>query len=168
MRLTSLLAAVAFVAVALPSLSAGDEPGKGKGKGKGAETFAKLDADKDGRITKAEWDAGKAMRKNAEEDRFDSDKDGDLSKAEKEARRTAHQAEFKAKHPEAFAKADTNGDGSLSKEEAKAVHEARKNDDKPDMFTRLDADKDGTVTREEWQSRKDHGKGHGKDDQPKP
>ncbi len=68
-----------------------------------------LDADKDGRISRAEMQAGEA--KWAERfDRMDVNKDGYLDRADRQARVAARRAEC-------FAKADTDKNGQLSRAE---------------------------------------------------
>ena len=63
---------------------------------------------------------------------FDADKDGKLSEAERAAakkaiaqKRQQRMATFKEKHPDLFARADKNNDGTLSRGEIKALRASR-------------------------------------------
>jgi EF hand len=124
----------------------------------GSDRFAKLDADGNGSVTRAEIDARTA-------DRFaklDGDRDGFVTKAEmtahheamkaKRAERAAKHGGDNAKHAEHraeragergdyFARRDADNDGRLSLAEFQAGGAKR--------FERLDSDKNGTVTRDE-------------------
>ncbi len=95
----------------------------------------KLDADGDGKISKAE---AAARPKLAERfDTIDANKDGFISRDEM---RAAHQKMAAAK----FKSVDTNGDGRISKAEADA--------NAPRLakhFAEVDANKDGFVSRDE-------------------
>jgi hypothetical protein len=60
---------------------------------------------------------------------------------------------------EMFKKADTNGDGSISKEEFLATPRAKENAERAEkMFTAKDKDKDGKLTKEEFAARPDGGR----------
>jgi Ca2+-binding EF-hand superfamily protein len=99
-----------------------------------AEHFAKVDANHDGFITKAEADAAMAQRRAKIEQR----------------------AEKRSEHfdPAAiFARLDANHDGQVTKAEAEAAHQARmaKRDARGDrMFDRADANHDGVITKAEF------------------
>lgn len=121
----------------------------------GGDRFAKLDADGNGSVTRAEIDARTAERFV----RLDGDRDGFVTKTEmtthheamkaKRAERAAkrsgdhakHRAEHAGKRGDHFARRDVDNDGRLSLAEFQAGGAKR--------FERLDADKNGTVTREE-------------------
>lgn len=131
--------------------------------------FATLDADKDGKITKAEMEAAKAARFAA----MDSNSDGKVSAEEMTAAREKMRAERQATMmTRMIAKFDTDGDGMLSATEMPTPP----NGDA--MFDRIDTDKDGAISQAEADAAKQmmqermaerggkggHGKGgHGKD-----
>lgn len=75
-----------------------------------------LDADKDGRISRAEA-AGKPQFVQRFE-QMDANKDGFIDKADREARMQARRAEW-------FGAADTNRDGQISRAEYDAAHAKR-------------------------------------------
>ncbi len=140
------------------------------------EHFAKVDANKDGAITQAEFDAhraamkaewqGKRAERRAEMfGKLDIDKNGQLSQAEFNAprpdrgegehrgghRRGHHMggmAMMGGKGGDWFARLDANKDGKVTLAEASAKS--------LEMFDKADTNKDGTVTPEErkaaWQS----------------
>jgi hypothetical protein len=129
--------------------------------------FDKFDTNKDGTVTKAEFDASKsAMKaqwqaKGAERhgERFaalDADKDGQLSRAEWDAKGAgpAGKARRDGDHPGRgktrminadgqrwFDKLDANKDGKVTLAEATTARLA--------MFDKVDANKDGTISPEE-------------------
>ncbi len=155
--------------------------GKGHGRGghhgmrgeRGGERFAQLDADKDGKVTKAEAEAAQAAR-FAE---IDTNKNGVLETAELTAhhqtKRTKHMAERFASldtdgngtlslsevppfMADRFETVDANGDGAVTAEEMKAAHEALKMGPKGDRgprVLRMDADNDGKVTAAEFEQK---------------
>lgn len=149
MKMTkSLAASAALAAMVAAGLSTAAFAERG-GPGHGAEgpfgampvpSFAELDADKDGKVTQAEFDAFRAARVAA----LDGDRDGKLSvaeiKAQAMARAEVRADEMAAKMVEAR---DTDGDGMLSAAEM-AVLPA------PQMiFDRIDSDGDGAITEAE-------------------
>lgn len=123
--------------------------------------FDRIDFNKDGKLDQADREARKAQRF----DRMDTDKNGSISKAEFMAKRERpagadgakagkpdgeHRGHWGGKrgggrhHGGGFMmmmKADTNGDGAVSKAEFVTASLAR--------FDAADANKDGTVTKEE-------------------
>ena len=136
------------------------------------EHFAKVDANKDGAITKEETEAFKTARRAEGRDRkfaaLDADKNGQISRQEFDAPRGDHDGRDGREKGHRwgghgyhggkgmmggrlFAKADANNDGKVTLSEAtgKAL----------EAFDRADANKDGTVTPEErragWQKWKD-------------
>jgi Ca2+-binding EF-hand superfamily protein len=128
--------------------------------------FEKMDANKDGKVTKAEADTAR----NAWFAKVDTNKDGFITKAEADKfradRRGAKGKKADGKHRgkhrgHMFERLDTNKDGKISKAEASAKA-AR-------MFTMLDTNKDGVITRAEaqnarktWKGKKGHKSGKGK------
>src|SRR5690606_6758735 len=111
--------------------------------------FEKLDANGDGKITKAE--AG-----NMPERRFaklDANNDGAITAAERDASTgKASNGKRVGKH---FGKLDTNADGKVTKSELQAARH---------HFDKLDANADGIVTLDEFKAKagKRHGDKRGK------
>jgi Ca2+-binding EF-hand superfamily protein len=130
--------------------------------------FADMDADKDGKVTRAEIDAIRAERQKA----MDPDGDGFVTLEEM----TAHAADSAKARAEAmvdrmFARADTDKDGKLSAAEALASPMAGgRGTDR--MFDRLDRDSDGAISQAEYDAAAERmakgdrgrgeGRGHGK------
>ena len=99
-----------------------------------AQYFAKVDANHDGFVTKAEADAAMAQRQAKFQQR-----------AEKRAERFDPAA--------IFSRLDANHDGQVTKAEADAAHQARmaQRDARGDhMFDRADANHDGVITKAEF------------------
>ena len=115
-----------------------------------AGQFKRADADGNGMLSRAEAEKG-APRLARDFDAIDTNRDGQLAPDELRAWRKARQAErrvrrdgARAKFDEHFAKADTDGDGALSRAEAeKGMPRLAK------KFDRVDADHDGKITRDE-------------------
>ncbi|QYX57919.1 calcium-binding protein [Roseovarius sp. SCSIO 43702] len=119
------------------------------GPGGERPTFEALDADGDGKITRAEMQA----HRDARFAEVDSDGDGKLSAAELEARMKARAERRAARMLERL---DTDGDGAVSKAEM----EARRGGD---HMMRADGDGDGAISKAEFdamkaQMKKRHGK----------
>lgn len=132
---------------------AGKPEGKGmRGHKGGHGMMEKADANKDGKLTKAEYDAV-AMGKGSFEDK-DFNKDGVLDKSDWEAKRAACESGATLCGP--MAKMDADKDGKVSKAEFMS---------KPGpMFERVDANKDGVIDQTEMaaaKAMKGHKKGHG-------
>lgn len=126
-----LLAVAALLHAADPSAQAGP-----RAEGRWADRmFERLDADGDGRVTRAEADAmrGAMLR------RADRDGDGLITEAEMRAAAAERASERAAKR---FVVLDGNGDGRVDADEIASRAEAR--------FLRADADGDGVVTRAEF------------------
>ncbi len=142
--------------------------------------FKKADTDGDGALSKAE--AEKAMPRLARDfAAIDVNKDGKVTQDEirtyMQTRMAAHHGgkggeQGKPRFDERFKKADTDGDGALSKAEAEKSMPRLARD-----FDAIDANKDGKVTQDELRSfmvahhaehRKGAGPGPGKTDTPKP
>lgn len=138
MRLPAILALATLSLTALP-LAAEDDQHRCRCDGEGrAKLLERFDANKDGTLDEGEKAAAKAAmqahrgemaaRILAKHPELDTNGDGTLSKEEAEAGRAQHQAErqaqLKEKHPEVFARIDSNGDGSIDDAERKAAKEA--------------------------------------------
>jgi Ca2+-binding EF-hand superfamily protein len=105
---------------------------------------AKIDANKDGNITRAE--AANHPKLLQHFDQIDTNKDGVLSKEERMAFAQAHKGE-------AMKKMDGNGDGKISREEAAKHPRLAKH------FDQIDTNKDGVLSTDELQAfRAAHGK----------
>jgi Ca2+-binding EF-hand superfamily protein len=141
-----LVAGGAFAQTAAPAPSDGPQGMPmhrmgGPGEHRGGDWLMKLaDTDKDGTISKAEFDA--LFNK------IDTNHDGKLDKSELaafhkamwEQRRAEMKADFEAK----FKAADKNNDGALTRDEFKAAFPRMAN-----RFDRIDANHDGKVTMAE-------------------
>lgn len=106
------------------------------------------DADRDGAVSRAEFDAGVRARF----ERMDANRDGALTREEQRAAREL----FRQAHPRP--ERDANNDGALSRDEFLAGPNA--------MFDRMDANRDGRLTAEErpahrGEGRRGHGMRHG-------
>jgi Ca2+-binding EF-hand superfamily protein len=128
------------------------------------EHFAKLDANKDGVITKQEADAFRTPRRDEMRDKMfttlDADKNGQISRQEFDTHPEGMgEGHHMGGHHQGggmmgnrlFTKADVDKDGKVTLKEATRTA--------LDMFDRADANKDGTVTPEErrasWQKWKE-------------
>lgn len=69
---------------------------------------------------------GKHPRLAELKQKFDANHDGKLDETERAAARAFVSQKLKEKHPQAFAKADADGNGELSKEEMQALREKLK------------------------------------------
>ena len=139
-----------------------------------AENFARIDANRDGFVTKAEADAVRAQRREARGeridqrreqrfDRLDTNNDGQISRSEfdaAQAQRQQGRAERGGKahgfggmrmgalHGRMFDMADGNKDGRVSLQEA--------TDAALRHFDMADVNKDGQITREERMQMRQH------------
>lgn len=156
-RTLSALGLGLVIVATLPVYAAGGHGGKGGMRG--MNMFQQLDADGDGTVTKAEFDAFSQAR-FAE---LDGDADGALTQEEILAHRgegrrggmrgaptEEQRAEMAARMIE---RRDTNGDGQLSADEIAAP---------VDMFAALDADEDGLLSREEFEAMQAKGRHKGR------
>lgn len=137
---------------------------RGGPDGRGTE---RLDQDGDGRISRAEFDAGKAAREARMRERgvdtarkarpefdfaaADANRDGHLVRSElrayNERMRPQREAEFARRSAERFAAADLNKDGKLSRLEiGEKLPRAERS------FAWMDENRDGFLSREELQS----------------
>ena len=175
--MTAITLALAGVSAAAFAQGAGDRPapgadfgpGFGRGFGPGGphggfgfeRAFAEIDADKDGKITKAEVESWQAAQPKVE----DGDGDGKISAEELAAPRIAEatkRAQDQAAHM--VRELDRDGDGLLSAAElaqgpgmagpgmtGPGMAGPGRAPDLDKLFDRLDADKDGAVSLDEAQ-----------------
>lgn len=124
---------------------------QGRKHGGMEQRFEKLDADSDGKITRAEMDAhAKARFEEA-----DTNKDGSISPEEMTAQiEQRHKKRAERRSKRMIKHLDANNDGALSLEEMQA---GRKGQGR--MFEKLDADGDGAISKEEFAEMKKRGKG---------
>jgi Ca2+-binding EF-hand superfamily protein len=124
---------VGFVAPALAKRGPGND-------GNHMFLFDQFDADKDGKVTKAELDASRAARVKA----ADANGDGLMSADELAAMQLADMTlRAKSMAAEMVARLDSDGDGLLSAAELATRPGPEK------MFDRIDTDSDGSITRAE-------------------
>jgi Ca2+-binding EF-hand superfamily protein len=146
------VAAVAVIAFGASSAFAQDQQGGGQGNwgggqgGRGGGMLARYDTDHDGKISLAEYEAGRTMSFK----RMDTDGNGSLSFAEIDAATAAAQqrggpmADMMKARNDALKAADANGDQSISADEFKAYVDAE--------FKTIDTDNDGYLTPDEMQA----------------
>ncbi|MFT4151749.1 MAG: hypothetical protein QM656_16230 [Paracoccaceae bacterium] len=166
----SRIAGITLIAVALGGLSsvawAEKGPGpRGMGPGFGLERmFAQLDADKDGKITRAEVDAWKAAQPKVE----DTNGDGKISADELAAPRIAEATRrANERAAELVKQLDTDGDGLLSAAELAQGPALGPQSEGPGfdrIFDRIDADKDGAITLPEAEAARDRMMDRARDD----
>ena len=82
------------------------------------EVYARVDADGDGKVTLAEWQAVNSKVDKARFDKADRDRDGAITRIEADAAFDREGSLTKL-----FAKIDADGDGSLSRQEVSAFRE---------------------------------------------
>jgi len=139
--LTTSAAIVCLLGSALALAETGTKPaGHPSGHDRRGGLFARLDANHDGKIDRAESRTA-AARHFAE---MDKNGDGSISKDEKVGPRANGKRPNKDEH---FARMDKNGDGKIARSETKMPS---------DHFERVDANKDGQLTKAEleagWQA----------------
>ncbi|MCP9481709.1 EF-hand domain-containing protein [Shimia sp. CNT1-13L.2] len=150
MKRAMIISGVLAAAMGLTAVSASAK-GWGPGGHHGPRpmmNFEAFDADKDGKVTKAEMEAfAKAKFTEA-----DTDGDGLLSQEEMQAKALEEaQKRMKERSAKMIERKDADKDGKLSFEEMSA-NEKRK--DK--MFNRLDRDGDGAISKEEFEEARAH------------
>ncbi len=131
-----LILAASAALLAAPTTSAQSDQGSGQGGGRLAAMFAMADANHDGTITRAEFDAARAARFAQR----DADHNGVLTASEMPHWGNTQPAGGEAPH----LRGDTNGDGSVSRAEWDAESAV--------MFSRLDANNDGVISQAELQA----------------
>jgi len=142
---SSLSASSAFAQDQGGGMGQGGGWGGGHG-GQGGGMFARYDTDHDGKISLAEYEAGRMMQFK----RMDTNGDGALSFAEIDAataaaaQRGGPMADMMKARNDALKAADSNGDQSISADEFKAYVDAE--------FKKLDANGDGSLTPDELQA----------------
>ena len=141
MKRTKVLLAVSAVTV-LVGAAGGAVADKAGKYNRGEAIFTKLDADKDGKVTRAEAEA----YRDQQIVQFDADKDGELNQAEYTAMVNAMMADRLQKR---FERKDTDNSGTLNKDELSARIDR--------MFEHLDQNKDGAVEKTELKGMKRHG-----------
>lgn len=167
-KITLLTLGAALIAVPVLAAPGGDRNAtqtRAEAQAKAAEMFARMDANKDGKLDAADRAAKRTEMQAKMFERLDADKDGNISKAEWDqhgADRAANRAERGEPRADAgegkrgmrghhgkrgghhdmmMGKADTDGDKAISQAEFQTAALAR--------FDAADANKDGQVTPEE-------------------
>lgn len=147
----TLLALTAVLATPVAALAQADDM-QGPGPMRMLD-FDLIDADKDGKITSAEFDAFRA----AEFIKADTNADGQVNAQELAAK---HMADMSARAEDMAGKMiermDGNADGQLSADEMAQGPRA------PTLFEKADADDDGAVSKDEIEAMQSKMKGHGK------
>jgi Ca2+-binding EF-hand superfamily protein len=136
------VAGLAGLAAAQPS---DDHQGhRHPGAGLAERWFERMDANKDGKLTRAEVDAGSQRLF----ERIDANKDGEVTHEEAEAGAVAIRNEERAAR---FKQLDANGDGRLTLEESKLPQR---------FFEKLDKNTDHALSLEEFSAMPDFGARH--------
>jgi Ca2+-binding EF-hand superfamily protein len=153
-KAVAVIVAVSLAAAGTSALAFGKMHGKGEHGPRGEMRFEQLDADKDGKLSRAELEAGPAARFAS----TDANKDGKISAEEISAEGKNRAEKRFGKMLERF---DADKDGALSFEEMKGGERHAK------MFDKLDADEDGFLSKDEMRKMRKMGKmhrdGHGYD-----
>lgn len=127
------------------------------------ERFTAMDSDRNGSISRAEWDAHRAQMAQRRAARSDDDDDGDRRGRGHGRHGMRHGGEGEGRGMAMGRRADTNGDNAVDRAEFLAAANTR--------FQRVDANNDGTIstaerqaTRERMRDRRDDRRGRGRDD----
>jgi Ca2+-binding EF-hand superfamily protein len=115
MKTPIIATATAIAALLAGSVVAGDSP-----RGDAARHELRADKGGDGRVSRDEAAAAATDRSNQWFDKLDADKDGYVTKEEMEKAREDRRAGMRSKMDEHFKSADINGDGQLSLDEVQA------------------------------------------------
>jgi len=148
-RITSISAALAAAGLLAAGIAVANPRGGGM--------LERMDADKDGAISKVEMDAHHAEMAAA----LDANADGQVTFEESKAHRERQREERARAY---FARQDANGDGKVSVAEIAARHD--------EHFAKMDTDADGKLSKDEMRAghrmhrggrgmRRDHGGDHG-------
>lgn len=148
MKHTYTAAVIVAASLAVAGGSAMAFGGHGKGEARGQMRFEQLDADKDGKLSREEMQAGAALRFGT----ADANSDGKITAEEMNAS-GAKRAE--KRFGKMLERLDSDKDGALSLEEMQGGERHAQ------MFERLDADKDGFVSKDEMGDMRKM-RGHGK------
>ena len=148
----TIIAALLFAPVVSLAAQEGVTGGEGNAmrRPRLAEQFTRADADGNGTLSRAETEKG-LPRLAPAFDAIDANHDGQLTPEEirtwfkaKRIERQTRRESARAKFDEFFTKADSDGDGALSRAEAqKGLPRIA------EKFDRIDADHDGKITRDE-------------------
>jgi Ca2+-binding EF-hand superfamily protein len=145
-----LMAAAGFVALAgAAGFALAQQGGNAPEQGRSFGVF-RADANNDGTVTRAEFDANRSTRFDA----LDANDDGQLTREEMRAGRgergeRGHRRG--GRHGRGMERADANNDGNITREEFLAGP--------TQMFARLDANSDGVITATERPQRRERGEG---------
>jgi Ca2+-binding EF-hand superfamily protein len=146
-RLMTLTAIAALTLGGTAAYAAGQ--GKAMMKGNDAQMiqFGDIDADGDGRITRAEMTAHREAMMKDRFDAADANDDGMVDAEEMQAQMTEYmQARMQNRIDRMIAARDADGDGALSMDEMGPLSPAAR------MMMRTDADGDGALTRDEFKA----------------
>jgi len=146
-KAVAVIVAVSIAAAGTSALAFGKMRGEGERGSRGEMRFEQLDADKDGKLSRTELEAGPAARFAS----TDVNKDGKITADEVTA--DGHKRAEK-RFGKMLARLDADKDGALSLEELKGGERHAQ------MFDRLDADKDGFVSKDEMRKMRKMGKRH--------
>jgi Ca2+-binding EF-hand superfamily protein len=136
---------VAGLAAAQPSDDHQGHPGHGHpGAALAERWFERMDANKDGQLTRAEVEAGSQRLF----ERLDANKDGEVTREEAETGAVAIRNEERTAR---FKQLDANGDGHLTLEESKLPQH---------FFEKLDTNSDHALSLEEFSAMPDFGARH--------
>ncbi|MFZ1469176.1 MAG: EF-hand domain-containing protein [Paracoccaceae bacterium] len=141
----ALMGLTAALMAGLPAIAHAE---KGDNGARMLQHFDEMDADKDGKVTKAEVQAYRDARFAV----ADTDKNGSLSADELSAMQmTQMQARLAQRSKKMIDRLDANADGQLSAEEFATMGKRQS------MFDRVDADNDGVISKDEVQKMGDRG-----------
>ncbi len=124
--------------LALPGIALAEQPAKGSPEAMFEANFKRVDANRDGGLSKAETEKG-APGLAQHFDEADADHDGKLSKQEV----LGFMADKREEAVKRFTAADKDGNGALSKDEARVLPGIAAH------YDEMDADRNGQVTPRE-------------------